>query len=63
MTEQIEVMQRPVGHVTDQIKSLNRWLKNRTRLNLPVKDLSVTILYLEEYRDLINKTNKREYRG
>lgn len=47
---------RPVGHVTDLIRELKKWKKNRERIDTPrrrgldTKPLDMAINYLIEYR-------------
>jgi len=50
---------RPVGHVTDLIRELDRWAKARERkVDLDAKPLRTAIAYLEEYRELLAKGAK-----
>lgn len=43
---------RPPGHVTEVIRELQKWRKNRMRKGLPVQPLDRAIIYLKEYRDI-----------
>lgn len=49
---------RPVGHVTDLIRDVERWQVNREKLGMEVGTLMRVAIYLEEYRDLINEAKR-----
>lgn len=54
-------MNRPVGHVTDLIRRLEKWRGRRAAKSLEIDTLSQTIAYLEEYRTMLNTQVSLDY--
>ena len=46
-------MIRPPGHITELIRRIERWTKNRERLNLDTQPLRLAIVYLLEFRAFV----------
>ena len=51
---EMEVLPRPVGHITNLMRELDRWAKARERkIDLDANLLRTAIAYLGEYRELL----------
>ena len=46
-------MSRPVGHITDLMRQIEKWSKNRQKLSLESDVLDMAYSYLSEYRELL----------
>lgn len=53
---------RPVGHITDNLRELDKWRARRCAKQLDNKALITAIRYLQEYRALLFHVDKLQRR-